>query len=171
MTIPDCVAPNHPDIPATQNSVPAQQLITQWTTFHPFIPHIPSTSSSGNNHPNHPRQEFQHHLNPFGTSLPPIDHTKTLQVCMQNTQHSFKIYGDGLDITSMIDNLKYIGASMFTAISPNINWTNTSNWIRTKQIFHPSFNQVHLSAISSDIVRKTEYFTKSLTGSPWALVH
>jgi hypothetical protein len=74
-----------------------------------------------------PHQEFLSHLSPFGTPMPTIDHTKVLRVCMQNTQHSFQLYGDCLDITSTIDQLKNIGASMFSAISPNINWNNQIN--------------------------------------------
>jgi len=96
--------------------------------------------------------------------MPTIDHTKVLRVCMQNTQNSFQLYGDCLDITSTIDQLKNIGASMFSAISPNINWNNQMHWIQTKQLSRPSFNHVHLSASSSNIGLQKEYFTKPLIG-------
>jgi hypothetical protein len=77
----------------------------------------------------HTQQAFTSHLSPFGMYIPDIEHTKFLRVCMQNTQHSFQIYGDGLELTSTIDQLKNIGVSMFSAISPNINWHNYIHWI------------------------------------------
>ncbi len=74
-------------------------------------------------------------LIPFGTPLPIIDHTKILPVCAQNTQHSFRLFGDMIDILTTIENLKSNGIQMSAPISPNVNWHNQSNWIRTKQLF------------------------------------
>ncbi len=51
---------------------------------------------------------------------------------------------------------------MFTPISPNIDWHNHIKWIWTKQAFCPAFQQVHLSAISSDIGLENEYKDKNL---------
>jgi hypothetical protein len=76
---------------------------------------------------------------------------------MHNTQHSFQLYGDGLEITSIIDNLIMIGASMLTPINPNFNWHNQSQLIRTKQLFQCSFQQVHLSASSCNIGLECKY--------------
>jgi len=53
---------------------------------------------------------------------------------------------------------------MFAAISPYISWTNKANWYKTKQLFHPTFNQVHLTASSSDLGLEREYYNKSLVG-------
>jgi hypothetical protein len=83
---------------------------------------------------------------------------------MQNTQHSFKLSGDRLELASIIDHLRQLGVSMFAAISPNINGMNKTNWIKTKQIFRSSFHQVHLSASSSDISLEREYFDTNLIG-------
>jgi hypothetical protein len=65
---------------------------------------------------------------------------------------------------NIINNLKILGVSMFAAISPNVNWKNSSNWVRTKQLFRPHFNQVHLSASSSDIGNDPLYINKHLVG-------
>ncbi len=43
-------------------------------------------------------QIYSAHLNPYGTSLPLVDQTKFLRVCFQNTQHSFQLQGDGIEI-------------------------------------------------------------------------
>jgi len=104
------------------------------------------------------------HLEPFGTPIPIIDHTRYLQICAQNTQHDFKIYGDGLEMHNIINNLKILGVSMFAAISPNVNWKNSSNWVRAKQLFRPHFNQVYLSASSSNIGNDPLYINKHLVG-------
>jgi len=83
---------------------------------------------------------------------------------MQNTQNSFRIYGDGIEMPNMIGNLLSLAVSMFCPISPDVNWKNTYNWLRTKCIFQPSFKQVHLLAISSDIGTDPLYFSKHLVG-------
>jgi len=114
--------------------------------------------------PSHPHQTFTAHLDPFGTLMPSIDHTSVLRICAQNTQHDFKLHEDGLDMHNIITNLKLLGASMFVAISPHVNWKNTSNWVRTKQVFHPHFTQVHLSATSSKIGNDPLYMNKHLVG-------
>jgi len=56
-----------------------------------------------------------------------IDHTEVLRVWMQNTQHSFQLYSDGLEIKSIIDYLTTLGVSLFAPISLNVNWNNTQN--------------------------------------------
>jgi hypothetical protein len=83
---------------------------------------------------------------------------------MQNTQHSIQIYGDAIDLPTRIKNLQSIEAGMFVPISPNINWTNTSNWPRTRYHFRPHFPHVHLSAVSSEIGKNEYYFNKQLVG-------
>jgi hypothetical protein len=119
-----------------------QQSIKQWTAHRPFIPNIPLGASSSHNPviPSDPHQMFTAHLEPFGTPLPIIDPTPHLQVCMPNTQHDFKIYGDGIELSSIIDNLKSFGIGMLIPISLNVNLINPSNWARTHQIFRAHFS-------------------------------
>jgi len=69
-----------------------------------------------------------------------------------------------IDILTTIDNLKSNGIQMFAPISPNVNWHNQSNWIRTKQLFWPTFQQLHMSAVSSDIGLEPGFANKSLVG-------
>jgi len=114
--------------------------------------------------PSGPREHFTGHLEPFGTPLPPTDPTKVLRICMQNTQKSFRLNNDGIDFPMIINNLKMSEISVFSPISPDVNWKNINNWIRTKNIFCPHFNQVHLSAVSSDIGNEPLYFNKHLVG-------
>jgi hypothetical protein len=145
---------------------PKQSSIKQWTIHRPFIPNTTQKARLMHNpmSPSHPRQAFTAHLHPFGTSMPAIDHTRVLWICAQNTQHDFKLHDNGLDMHNIITNLRLLGASTFVAISPNVNWKKTSNWVRTKQIFCPHFTQVHLSATSSDIGNDPLYINKHLVG-------
>jgi hypothetical protein len=84
--------------------------------------------------------------------------------CVQNTQNSFRLYDNGIELPTLIGNLQSLGVSMFSPISPYVNWKNTSNWIRTKNIFQPYFKHTHLSATSSDIGLDKLYFNKQLIG-------
>lgn len=121
-------------------------------------------TTQNHNSPSYPHQTFSAHIERFGTPLPVVDHTNVLRICMQNTQYDFKIYGDGLEISNIISNLKNIGASMFVPISPNINWKNRTNWTKTKNIFRSHFQQVHISTTSSNIGNDPLYFNKNLIG-------
>jgi hypothetical protein len=126
-----------------------QQRITQWTCYRPFITQAPFNESIKESSFKKPNQTYKNHLLSFGTPFPIIDHTKILRVCTQKTQRSFNLYGGGLEIQSIIDNLHEIGAFMFAPISPNVNWRNQNNWVWTKHLFRPCFQQVYLSAVSS----------------------
>jgi hypothetical protein len=159
----------HPQI--TNLSATKQSSIKKWAAHTPFISNVPSSSSSTSiqitseyQHPTNPRQHYSTHLSPFGMPLPLIDPTKTLRVCIQNTQHDFKLYGDGLELSSIMEHLQTIGSSMFVPVSPNVNWKNHSNGTHTRQIFRPHFNQVHLSTVSSDIGLHLLYLNKRLVG-------
>jgi hypothetical protein len=81
---------------------------------------------------------------------------------MQNTQFSFQLYNDGLDMSQIIKHLKLLSINMFIPISPNVNRTNPTNWLCTKQIFSKLNHQIHLSACSSAIGYDPEYVHKSL---------
>jgi len=83
-----------------------QKSIKQWTIHRPFIPNISLSSNNEHNTsaPYHPHQHFTTHLEAFCTQLPVIDNTRFLRVCAQNTQHDFKLHGDGLEIYNIINN-------------------------------------------------------------------
>lgn len=93
-----------------------------------------------------------------------IDNTKRLRICIQNTQHDFQIYGDGLEMPAILNNLRELEANIFCLISPNINWNNQSQWIRTKRLFRPIFQHVHISAISSRVGLKPPFSINHLIG-------
>jgi hypothetical protein len=112
----------------------------------------------------HHHQCFTDHLLPFGNPMPVIDPTRILRICMQNTQHDFQIYGDGLEITTISNNLQSLGINMFIPISPNVNWINPYYWFHTRQLFHYNFHHVNLSAVSSDIGLDPLYLHKHLMG-------
>jgi hypothetical protein len=150
----------HPSLPYK-----SQQSIDKWLVHRPFIPSI---SFDASNHvPGHPStqsQIFLDHLTPFGNPITVVDQTKILRVCMQNTQHDFRLYGDGIKITSISNQLKTLGVNMFIPISPNVNWQNPSNWARTRQCFRSNFLQVSVSAVSSNMGLDPLYLHKSLVG-------
>ncbi len=128
---------------------------------------MPSTAqpiNHGCSHPSNPRQLYLDHLAPYGTPLPPIDTSKVLRICMQKPQHSFQIYGDTIDLPSIVTNLQSVGANMYIPISPNVNWNTSSTWPRTHHLFCSHFYQVHLSAVSSDIGKNSQYFNKPIVG-------
>jgi hypothetical protein len=66
----------------------------------------------------------------------------------------------------MLSNVKSTGPLMFVHNNPNINWINPTHWCRTKQLFHQSLDQVHLSAISSHI-RLDQYVFTGESQSLW----
>jgi hypothetical protein len=158
--------PIHNHLKPNPNGITSiQTKITQWIEHRPFIPGVPSSASSDQQHVcSSPRNTSSSHLNPFGTPIPPIDLTKTMRICLQNTQFSFQLYGDGLQMQSIMMNLKQLDANIFVPISPNINWNNQSNWLRTKQIFRSFSSHVHLSASSSYIGKDPLYFQKKMVG-------
>jgi len=84
---------------------------------------------------------------------------------MQNTQFSFQLYSDGIETSTLIDQLIFHDVQMYTPISPNINWNNISNWVKTKNIFRCWSHQIHLSSTSNKIGQDTDYFSKGKVGS------
>ena len=147
---------------STQRS---QQSIKQWVTHRFFIPNVSSIAELKTSFtPSNCHQIFTEHLKPFGTPLPIIDPSSHLHVCIQNTQHDFKLYNDGLEMATIIENLKNIDVVMFIPISPNVNGKNPTNWARTKNIFRKHFKQVHLSAVSSNIGEDPLCINKNLVG-------
>jgi len=136
-----------PHLPPSQNY--KQQRIIRWTNHRPFVPGIPLDLAKSTE--SNPRTTTTQHLILFGTAIPSIDPTKVLHICMQNTQHSFKISGETLPTQQIISNLQLHGINIFAAISPDVNWCNYSNWNRTKLLYKRHSPHIHLSAVSSDI--------------------
>jgi len=142
-----------------------QQHISNWTYHHPFIPGISyNNPSTLPNVPHDPHSAFVNHLIPFGTPIKSVDATKILRVIVLNTQHLFQIYGDAIDMAKIIFHLKTLGTSMFVPISPNVNWCNPSNWVRTKQRFREISHYIHLSANCSDNGKQQSYLATSIVG-------
>jgi hypothetical protein len=142
---------------------PKNTSLNQWLVHRPFIPMV-SSHQCDPAAASFPHQLYTEHSNPFGTPIPTIDPTQILRVVVQNTQHDFKLLYDGISLPIIIENLKSIGANMFFPISPNVYWKNPSNYIRTKQIFHPHFPHIHITAVSSDIGNDPLYRKSSLIG-------
>jgi hypothetical protein len=88
--------------------------------------------------------EIKDDIIPYGTTFPSIDPTTTLRIIMQNTQYSMQLTQDDEKTLQTIANLKSLEASIFTAISPNINWNNASNVVAFKRKFNHAYNQVHI---------------------------
>jgi hypothetical protein len=53
---------------------------------------------------------------------------------------------------------------MFALIRPNVNWHNQNNWVSSKQLFRPCFQQVHVSVVSSDIGLEPQFAQRNLIG-------
>jgi len=165
------LAPNKTEEPTTETAATPfrDHTIKRWTTHRPFIPEIqPSLTIASDNLP--PRELYTKHLTPYGAPIHPVDHTKYLRICAQNTQHSFRIWGETFSTQTIISNLHLYEVDMFAAISPNINWRNHSNWVRTKQVFRPRSPRIHLLATSSEIGDDPSYLSQAiiLTFGLWA---
>jgi hypothetical protein len=101
-------------------------------------------------------------LQPFGTPLSPIDPTKTLRIVMQNTQYALQLTNDVSEQIRIIHNVKELQASMLITISPNVNFCNPSNVAQFKYPFRRAFNQIYVSAVSSNVGYKKQYFNRAL---------
>ncbi len=55
------------------------------------------------------------HITPYGTQLPPINHTNTLRIIIQNTQYAMQLPYNTPDHIDTILNLKQLDASIFVA--------------------------------------------------------
>jgi hypothetical protein len=70
--------------------------------------------------PTHPRQNYTNHLSPFGTPLPPMTNSNTLQICFQNTQHSFQIHGETIELPNFILNLQSLVLACSSPLAPTL---------------------------------------------------
>ena len=59
-----------------------------------------------------------------------------------------------------METLFSLQTSIFIVISPNVNWHNPSHWPQFKSPFKKTFQQVHISATSSDIGKQKENINK-----------
>jgi hypothetical protein len=122
--------------------------------------YIPTRTSHDNN-----QTSCTHHLDPFGTPLTIPDPSKNLRIMMQNTQFTFQITNEDHEKLHAIEQLYNLQTSIFVSISPNVNWNNPSHWVSFKQPFKRTFQQIHISATSSDIGKEPHYRNKpNLTG-------
>jgi len=117
---------NHLTFDSPQPDSQHQTKLTSWTVHCPFIPGIAQTTSSEKIY-QPARLVVVNHLKPFVTPLPPIDNSKVLRMCMQNTQFAFQLHDDGINMSYIFDNITHHDIQMFAPISPNINWNNLSN--------------------------------------------
>jgi hypothetical protein len=84
---------------------------------------------------------------------------------MQNPQYSLQLTNENIDTIQLTQRLKELSTSVFTAISPNINWHNPSHWSQFKRPFKRSFKQIHISATSNDVGKLPNYIaTPNLIG-------
>jgi hypothetical protein len=139
---------------------PAPTCTHKWLTHRTFISNVPHPFPTKKLSTHFlslisARQEFSEHLTPYGTPLPHINSCRFLRVCMQNTQHDFKIYGDGIEMSSIQSHLLSLGVCLFTPISPNINWKNTANWPRTHHLFRPRFVSIPLIALLVELYKES----------------
>jgi hypothetical protein len=122
--------------------------------------YLPTRTYHDNNH-----TQCTHHLEPFGTPLTIPDPSKNLRIVMQNTQFTFHITNEDHEKLHAIEQLYNLQTSIFVSISPNVNWNNPSHWVSFKQPFKRTFQQIHISATSSDIGKEPYYRNKpNLTG-------
>jgi hypothetical protein len=99
----------------------------------------------------HLHQDEASFLTPFGHDLQQIDDTATLRIIMQNTQFALHLSKTNHEISQIIKNITTIQASVFAAISPNVNFCNASNLLRFRSPFKQSFKQIHIAASSSEM--------------------
>jgi hypothetical protein len=92
--------------------------IRKWAEFRPFHTNVPqySRKAASSNNLAHAREIYCGCLEPFGSSLTTIDPTKTLRVCIQNTQHSFQIYRDGIKISNIMDDISNLFVQMLSQL-------------------------------------------------------
>jgi hypothetical protein len=76
---------------------------------------------------------------------------ETSCIIAQNPQYSLQASNENEELMKTILNLQQIQASIYTAISPNINLCNPSHNVTFKKSFMTAYKQVHLSATSCKI--------------------
>lgn len=141
--------PNSSDHERSTLQTPIQQDIRKWTINQSSI-NTPSEDTF---------------LQPYGHDLQQIDSTKTFRIIMQNPQFALQITKGNHEHIQLIKHLSDLQVSSFAAISPNVNFCNMSNIAKFKYPFRQIFQQVHVSASSSDFGRLPLYTKReTLTG-------
>jgi hypothetical protein len=111
-------------VPPARNFSSQDGDITSRGTSKPVTGPFSPTKDDGDYNGTTPiNQILADHLIPFGAPLPPVDNPNILQICLQNTKHSFQLFGEDIESPNILKNLKSFGVSMFVPISPNVNWT------------------------------------------------
>jgi hypothetical protein len=105
-------------------------------------------------------QETINNIDQYGTPLQPIDSAKKLRIVMQNTYNALQLTNDPSEYIQIINNLQQLEASIFMAISPNINWCNPSHKAQFKHPFLRAYRQVHISSTSSAVGYDKNYFQR-----------
>jgi hypothetical protein len=80
---------------------------------------------------------------------------------MQNPQYALQLSKANYEIISVVQNPQSLGANIFSAISPNINWHNPTHCTSLKYPFQWAFQQVHLSATASDMGKHPQHINRS----------
>ena len=125
----------------------------------PFISGAPFYPSKTDSYEQiHPCTLSLHHLSPYGTPITPIDPTRSLWICLQNTQFAFQLYNDRINLSQIIESLICLNAQMFVPISLNINWNNPSNWVRTKTFFLKAALISYFAEILFDYAKQNHLF-------------
>ncbi len=87
----------------------------------------------------------------FGSPLDILDTSKTMRIVMQNTQYTFQLTNEDHNKFQAIEQLYNLNVSVFVIISPNVNWVNPSHWVAFKRPFRRTYQQIQITAVSSDI--------------------
>jgi len=80
--LPKTVTSSTTTPPKENNGMDCSSPNSPWHCYSDFLSH--------NDGPSNPQEKFTGHLTPFGSPVSPMDHTKVLRICVQNTQMHFK---------------------------------------------------------------------------------
>jgi hypothetical protein len=79
------------------------------------------------------------------------DPQNTLQILMENPQYSLQANFENEELINTVISMKTLQASIYAAISPNVNFCNPSHKVTFKRPFSKQFHHIHLTATSCDI--------------------
>jgi hypothetical protein len=144
---------NEPQIKTDEYNPASQTKIHQWTVNR-MAPKVTNSSL-----------EWDPDVHSFGTPPQTIDPTVTLRIIAQNPQHSLQASYENEAFIQTLVNLQDLQTSIYSAISPNINFCNPSHTTSFKNQFRRVFKQAHVSAASCEIGLQPTYKNRyNLTG-------
>lgn len=156
------VNPTHniTDIPVHYtNTIETDTVSQKHSTLHQWMVNRMGSTSTEHTH------EWEPDCNTFGTPIQTIDPTMTLRIIAQNPQYSLQSAYENEEVIQTLLNLQTLQASIYAAISSNINFCNPSHLTSFKKQFRRVFNQAHVSATSCDIGLQPTYKNRyNLTG-------